>query len=225
MTAEVVIMNKLGMSMAADSAITSGVDGVPKVYNSANKLFSLSREHPVGIMVYGAASFMEIPWEVIISSYRNELGSKHYDDLTYYFEDFLDFLRQDKRFANPEVESIIVYRTFSDVIKRIITEVEEHMEERQEDINEEKKVAKLLEKEVDKQIIDFQKEECLINLDYQEFEQEFGETVQEVKEEYIDFELSKELFHKLVRLAYGAIKSDYFSLGSTGFVIDRKSVV
>lgn len=48
MTAEVSIMNKHGMSMAADSAITSGFDGVPKVYNSANKLFPLSKEHPIG---------------------------------------------------------------------------------------------------------------------------------------------------------------------------------
>src|SRR5690625_1680401 len=113
MTSEVVIMNKKGMSLAADSAITSGRDGVQKVYNSANKLFSLSGSHPVGIMIYGAASFMEVPWEVIIKSYRDHLGKKIYDDLTGYAEGLLDFLNKDERFKNKELESIIVDRTYS----------------------------------------------------------------------------------------------------------------
>ncbi len=100
MTAEVVIMNKQGMAMAADSAITSGRDGIKKVYNTANKLFSLSEDQGVGIMVYGAASFMEIPWEVIIKSYRKHLGNRTFSTLGQYMEDFLDFLCKDDRCKN-----------------------------------------------------------------------------------------------------------------------------
>src|SRR5690625_7746226 len=97
MTAEVVIMNKLGMALAADSAITSGRDGVQKIYNSANKLFLLSKHHPIGIMIYGAASFMEVPWDIIIKSYRNYLGDTKYEKVSDYMEDLLDFRSEESR--------------------------------------------------------------------------------------------------------------------------------
>ena len=42
MTTEVIIKNKSGLVMAADSAVTiSNIFTTGKVYNSANKLFSL----------------------------------------------------------------------------------------------------------------------------------------------------------------------------------------
>jgi hypothetical protein len=76
MTAEIAVMNKVGIALAADSAVT--IAG-KKVYNSANKLFTLSKYHPVGILVYGSAEFNEIPWEVIIKEYRNYLKDKEFD--------------------------------------------------------------------------------------------------------------------------------------------------
>ena len=164
MTAEVSIMNKHGMSMAADSAITSGFDGVPKVYNSANKLFPLSKEHPIGFMVYGSASFMEIPWEVIIKSYRDYLGNKRFNNVQDYFDDFMDFLRQDMRFKNEELEDIIVYRTFSDLLKQMIRRVETEMEEEGDEASGEQKARKLLEEEVDQQTKDFLTEEAILDL-------------------------------------------------------------
>ncbi len=219
MTAEVSIMNKHGMSLAADSAITSGFDGVPKVYNSANKLFPLSNHHPIGFMVYGAASFMEIPWEVIIKSYRDEVGDKTFDDVQDYFEDFLTFLNRDRRFKNEEIEDVIVYRTFSDLLKRIITRVENQIEEAGEEVSDERKVAKWLEKEVDQQMKGFLKEDPMIEIEYKPFEQKFFDTIQEIKDEYIDFETSKTFSKRLCRLAYESVKNDFFSRGSTGFVI------
>ena len=70
MTAVVAIMNKSGLALAADSAVTvtNGTGGYSssKIYNTANKLFMLSKYHPVGIMVYSSAEFMQVPWELII---------------------------------------------------------------------------------------------------------------------------------------------------------------
>ncbi|MBR7553658.1 hypothetical protein ACFFJI_03460 [Allobacillus sp. GCM10007491] len=219
MTAEVSIMNKHGMSMAADSAITSGFDGVPKVYNSANKLFPLSKEHPIGFMVYGSASFMEIPWEVIIKSYRDYLGNKHFNNVQDYFDDLMDFLRQDSRFKNEELEDIIVYRTFSDLLKQMIRRVETEIEEDGDETDDERKVRKLLEKEVDRQTKAFLTEEALLEIDYKSFEATFFDTIQEIKDEYIEFETSKTFSKKLCRLAFESVKNDFFSRGSTGFVI------
>jgi hypothetical protein len=50
MTAEVVIMNRKGLAIAADSAVTLGGSG--KIYNTVDKLFALSRYRPVGIMFF-----------------------------------------------------------------------------------------------------------------------------------------------------------------------------
>jgi len=81
MTAEVAIMNKTAIALASDSPVTmiekkKSSDQSQKIFSSANKLFTLSKYRPVGIMVYGSANFMRIPWETIIKVYRNTLDTK-----------------------------------------------------------------------------------------------------------------------------------------------------
>lgn len=56
MTMEIAILTKAGLAMAADSAVTITTSQGHKIYNTANKLFTLSKYRPVGIMVYGLAS-------------------------------------------------------------------------------------------------------------------------------------------------------------------------
>lgn len=68
MTAIVGVLNKHAVAIAADSAVTMG--DTHKVVNSGNKIFTLSKYHPVGIMTYNAADFMGTPWEIIIKQYR-----------------------------------------------------------------------------------------------------------------------------------------------------------
>ncbi len=53
MTAEIAIMNKEAIALASDSAVTSIQENGQKIFTSANKLFSLSKYHPVGIMIFG----------------------------------------------------------------------------------------------------------------------------------------------------------------------------
>ncbi|SDM71762.1 hypothetical protein [Sediminibacillus halophilus] len=222
MTAEVTIMNKLGMSLAADSAVTSGREGVQKVYNSANKLFSLSRHHSIGFMVYGAASFMEVPWEVIIKSYRAELKDRTFDDVSDYFADFISFLNRDDRFKAEEIEEIIIHRTFSDLLKRIVRDVEEDVNNRKsegEDVTDEK-VTELLIMEVEKQTTTYaEMEKEFLEIEYASFKEKFQHVISEIKKELIVYTVPDSLEEKLVRLAFEAVKKDFFSLGSTGLVI------
>ncbi|MEJ0054300.1 MAG: hypothetical protein WDN75_00780 [Bacteroidota bacterium] len=63
MTAIVGVLNSQGIAIAADSAVTVTGNKVKKVYNRSNKIFTLSKYHPVGIAVYGSADFMGIPIE------------------------------------------------------------------------------------------------------------------------------------------------------------------
>ena len=93
MTAEVAILNKGAVALAADSAATMSTGTGQKILSSANKVFALSKHHPVGIMIYGSAQFMAIPWETIIKVYRKKLGDRPYDTLHEYAEGFIEFLK------------------------------------------------------------------------------------------------------------------------------------
>jgi hypothetical protein len=219
MTSEVVIMNKKGMSLAADSAITSGRDGIQKVYNSANKLFSLSGRHPVGIMIYGAASFMEVPWDIIIKSYRDYLGEKKYDDLKGYAEGLLDFLNEDERFKHKDVESIIIDRTFSDMLKQMVKEVEEKIEEHaDEDIDD--RINEWLTQRTEANLKTMKEMEInFLDIDYTPFKEAFYPLIKEITVELVSQPITDKLQEKLCELAFETVKKDYFSAGSSGIVI------
>src|SRR5271166_2359609 len=88
MTAEISILNRNAVALAADSAVTLQLPEGPKIY-TANKLFALSKYEPVGVMVYGSADLMGIPWETIIKRYRADLGKTRYPHLQGYAADFL----------------------------------------------------------------------------------------------------------------------------------------
>ena len=107
MTAEVGVMNRLGIALAADSAITLGGQS-SKIYTSAEKLFMLSEFAPVGAMVYGRANFLDVPWETIIKLYRTRLGRKTFSTLNDYVESFASFIREDKILfpSSSQIESI-----------------------------------------------------------------------------------------------------------------------
>lgn len=67
MSAGICIMNRNAIAMAADSAVTVGDHAA--IHNSANKLFSLSRVAPVGVIVYANAALMTVPIEIIVAVY------------------------------------------------------------------------------------------------------------------------------------------------------------
>lgn len=95
MTAEIGVLNKQAIALAADSAVTIRGGHGQKIYNHANKLFMLSKCHPIGIMIYGNAELTGVPWETIIKMYRESSADKCFDYLDDYCRDFLDFLEKD----------------------------------------------------------------------------------------------------------------------------------
>lgn len=126
MTTEIAIMNKQTVVLAADSAVSMS----DKVFQSANKIFSLSKYHPVGVMVYSSAEFMGIPLETIIKTYREAQGDKSYPDLIEYANKFLQYLTSSKninnnRFDENEYISDCIYSFATALANNIATEVEE----------------------------------------------------------------------------------------------------
>ena len=108
MTAEIAIMNREAVALAADSAVTITQGGAPKIFASANKLFALSRHQPVGIMVYGNASFMAVPWETVIKTYRAQLEDTAYGTVQEYAEDLISFLKDESLLAPEESQEMYV---------------------------------------------------------------------------------------------------------------------
>ncbi len=93
MTAEVIVMNKESVALAADSAVTTG----NKIHESANKLFTLRKEYPVGIMISHSSDFMGIPWETLVKIYRDHrLGDGHLERVEAYTSDFLEFIQSEQ---------------------------------------------------------------------------------------------------------------------------------
>ncbi len=104
MTAVLGILNKQAVAIAADSAVTVGGPENHKIFNRANKVFTLSKRHPVGIMLYNSASFMATPWETIIKMYRNKLGETSFPTLKEYQTNFLEFLASKNYFTDEEMQ-------------------------------------------------------------------------------------------------------------------------
>ncbi len=91
MTAEVVILNRGAVAIAADSAVTLGSPG-RKIYNTANKLFPLSTVEPVAVMVYGAGSLCSIPWETVIKEHRRQLAETAFGTVEEYAISLMTYL-------------------------------------------------------------------------------------------------------------------------------------
>lgn len=102
MTAIVAVLNKHAVAIAADSAVTMG--NTHKVVNSANKIFTLSKYHPVAVMTYSNASFMGVPWDIIIKEYRKGLGEKAFPSLKDYVGDFISFLHFRHFFCDEQTQ-------------------------------------------------------------------------------------------------------------------------
>lgn len=128
MTAELGLLNKSNVILAADSAVTIGIHN--KVFNTANKLFPLSNYEPVGIMIYNNSEWMGIPLEIIIKSYTKQLNETFFQTLEEYRDDFIKFIKLNfKKFINDEqIKEIIEFRLY-EILQRLTEYLEEDVNE------------------------------------------------------------------------------------------------
>lgn len=110
MTAIVAVMNKHAVSVAADSAATISSSNNQKVFNTANKLFTLSKYHPVSVAIYNNSELAGIPWETIIKEYRKYLGEKSYSSLNEYANDLFHFMYDRCYFTSPDNQKLHLYK-------------------------------------------------------------------------------------------------------------------
>lgn len=106
MTAEVVLMNKACVAMAADSAVTisQGRRGF-KTFHTVNKVFELKRGSGIGVMIYSNAEFNGVPWETVIKRFRRQHPGLH-AHVSDYVDEFLQYLATES--AAPEAHDASV---------------------------------------------------------------------------------------------------------------------
>lgn len=223
MTAVIGILNKTGVALAADSAVTVTGANKNKIYNTANKIFTLSKYKPIGIMLYNSASFMTVPWETIIKLYRDYLGEYSFDTVNEYQADFIKFLKENDYFTSIENQKVnfggFVHWNL-DILKKNAQEnidktkgEKEQIEEIVENIVTE--VTKTLEKlKKNKEIL-----ETFSDYTFEEFKKFSEETVGEIFNSIFEgIEFPENFIDVLIEQYYHHFRSKHYVGSWTGLV-------
>lgn len=226
MTAVIGILNKNAVAIAADSAVTVTGNGGRKIYNTANKIFTLSKFHPVSIIIYNSANFIATPWEIIIKIYRNELGNNSFSNLRDYSDNFFQFLREKDFFNSQETmnHSIlsVIYHAFeemADISFQKLVE-EEDLISKTEEERIELHISYLLDL-IDFQINEIKEEEKLEdfkNLTRKRFDELLKNEIAELVENHFSHLYSKKIVSNFSTLIFHYLRSKYFRGQWTGLV-------
>jgi hypothetical protein len=124
-TAEIAVMNEEAIALAADSAVSG-----PKIFTSANKIFALSKYHPVGVMVFASAQFLNVPWETIIKQYRRELGDRAFPTLEDHAEHFLGYFNGPSKLFPPDAQERSMVTVTEALCRAVLLDADPRLEER-----------------------------------------------------------------------------------------------
>lgn len=219
MTAVTGILNKNGVALAADSAITvSGIQS-RKVYNSANKIFTLSKYQPVGIAIYNDAHFMGIPWEVIIKEYRERIGKQSFDTLREYRDNFFSWLKSMNYFTDDETQKQTLLSDLIAFTQIAVNDADKHVQDKS--LGYQERLVQILNDYIDK-IQNHNKVESLEDLKEDETKKIIKTQVPQIIEMLKnslkeDFD-EKNLREPLVNSYYEYLKHDQFITNTTGLI-------
>jgi len=219
MTAVVGILNRQAVAIAADSAVS--ING--RVLNSAMKIFTLSKYHPIGVMIYNNASFLTTPWETIIKLYRNNLKDKALNTVEDYQKDFIKFLHTEKFFTDEATsKEVAKYLIIHRVLKDSLNNAER--DEKNSAANPKPSLVTFLESEIDKTL------GLVINLkicsEFQaytqnDFDNYFGQSLDESIQNIYNSKgltITAQLRTKINELIYKIIKVEESYIPFTGLV-------
>lgn len=223
MTSEVVVMNRLAVALAADSAATVSNSGSRKIWNSANKLFALSRCHPVGVMVYNGSSILGVPWETIIKMYRVHLDSRSFPHLEQYGRDFVEFLNSHPRLFPREAQRAHFQKRFWRKLSELEEDGRKRFYEALRDADRPVDIEEHFVAAVQDAANELEKLKEMASSEHHEaaVQAEFGDAAGEVLEQFSEragVPISPEARDLLVRIAVWMVSKEYFGNDYTGIV-------
>lgn len=129
MTTGLAILNRKGVALAADSAVTTtgpqGEELAPCTYGE-EKIFRLVPGQPVALMLAGSSRLMDVAWRTIVSAYYGRIEchchTGLHPSLSDFVEDFLSFA-QDQRWFPPEEQRRWFDRQWEIFARKIVNDV------------------------------------------------------------------------------------------------------
>jgi hypothetical protein len=106
LTAEIAILNRTAVALAADSVVTLSSPRGRKMYDSAEKIFELSRVQPIGLMIYNNAQHLNAPLEIVVRDFRQSLTTTEFDRLEDVWSGFERHLLQFKHTDDDELDHL-----------------------------------------------------------------------------------------------------------------------
>lgn len=228
MTCEVAVMNKSAVALAADSAATlaiqTAIQTVHKIY-IVNKLFALSEDQPVGIMIYGKPDLLGVPWETIIEMYRGHLATKNYfGTLTEYSQELISFIES----ANVLFPEAVQRSYFRDCLLIYYNQICKDIIEKVKAYTKKKKITKLKTKEIVESVItkhcqQFEKQNKIPNVSnawVRKLLTKYASTITEVKNEvFVKLPISATASNNLKKITGYLFSRDVFREDFSGVVI------
>lgn len=106
MTAVVGLMNKRGVAIAADSAVTRTHSHAgrtkQKCTNNGNKMLRMSNVVPVSVMLTGNGAFIWNQWDIVIRQYRRDRGNICHATVEACVHDFFEYIAHNDIFWNEQ---------------------------------------------------------------------------------------------------------------------------
>ena len=102
MTSVIGILNKKGIALAADSAVTRTRGYNNKVTKNGNKMIRLSDVLPICVMLTGNGDFMRTQWDILVRHYRQHRGRIMHATVEDCLHDFFRYIADHGLFREPE---------------------------------------------------------------------------------------------------------------------------
>lgn len=205
MSVGVCIINKNGIALAADSAITFTGDRM--FYNSMNKLFSLSKKNICGAIIYGTTNIYNIPLEQILKEFGTFLDQRKYvDDFFEITPLFIEFIKSKNNYYKFNIaEKEVCKKAINDFVDEWGRKLKVELQKS----NEHNKMEAILDEfsnDIDskREVTDYDVSEY-IRANYAEvYETSLNNVVPEIQN-YLDI---KEKFWKLISKQFNVVSND-----------------
>jgi hypothetical protein len=207
-TAEIAIMNRQGIALAADSAVTVGRE---RVWKHANKMFSLGPNCDIGIMIYNSGDFIGLPWEVIIKEFRRPNCTGSFGTVAECCDAFLSYV------AGSHFRSEIFERVSSDLI---FIDISENVSKKLRNLSSAKEKLHKIESIIDSDEASLaENEEIGFTYSFNAFKKRHATHIRELARDIWKCRVPKALMDKYIAHFYSYYMRKTYSEYHTGIVV------
>lgn len=95
MTAQLILLNGLGVAVASDSAVT--LAGGRRTYDTADKIIPVPHPHRIAALHSGDTLLNGIPYQVLLNEWATSLGEQTLASVAGYRQSFVDWIRSNQQ--------------------------------------------------------------------------------------------------------------------------------